>query len=81
MLRRDIKVGGRYLAVVSGRAVTVKVLAIRDLYIKQNSVGRTVVRYDVVSESTGRHLTFRSAARFLKEVVEPEPRTPDTPLI
>jgi hypothetical protein len=57
MKGKDISVGGRYLAKISGRIVTVRVDAVRESYD-----GRK--RYDVTNLSTGRTTSFRSATRF-----------------
>lgn len=61
MLKREIKVGGRYGARVSGKFVSVRVDAIRETFTSRAS-GATV--YDVTNLSTGRKLTFRSAQKF-----------------
>ena len=56
----EIEVGGRYTAKVSGVLTVVRVLAIRDT-CSHNGRARSVI--DAVNERTGRHTTFRSAAR------------------
>lgn len=58
MLAKHIKVGGLYLAKVSGRLTTVRVTAIRSCAFD----GRTV--YDVTNLRTKRTTTFRSAQKF-----------------
>lgn len=63
MTKSEIKIGGRYKALVNRNLVTVKVLAIR-----AKGYGTS---YDVVNETTGRHTTFRSAMKFRSEVPAP----------
>lgn len=65
MKKADIKIGGHYIARVSGKLTTVRVDAIQD----RNGIdgGRYVkahTDYDVTNLATGRKLTFRSAAKF-----------------
>jgi hypothetical protein len=57
MRAKDVMIGGRYLAKVSGRIVVVRVDQIRD-----GLSGRK--RYDVTNMATGRTTSFRSALRF-----------------
>ena len=70
MKAKDIKIGGHYIAKVSGKLTTVRVDAIR-----KTSRGRTnswsgryeqqaCTVYDVTNLATGRRVTFRSAAKF-----------------
>ena len=65
MKKAEIKVGGMYLAKVSGMVTTVRVDKIR-----QSPNGRTgefareITVYDVTNVKTGRSTTFRSAAKF-----------------
>ena len=61
MKAKDITIGGEYVAKVSGRLVKVRVNATRE---QSTYRGRTSTVYDVTNLSTGRHLTFRSAAKF-----------------
>lgn len=78
MKAKEIKVGGRYVAKVSNKLVTVRVDAIREVaghvsagsYLgwTQRRVADKVV-YDVTNLTTGRKTTFRSAAKFRREVV------------
>jgi hypothetical protein len=65
MKRRDIEVGGRYLAKVSGALVAVRVIEIKEIppaAWAARGTWRTL--YTAVSERTGRQLTIRSAQRF-----------------
>ena len=63
MKQVQIQAGGKYLAKVSGKIVTVRVDAIREGF-----KGR--LRYDVTNLATNRTLTFRSAMRFRKPAPE-----------
>lgn len=77
MKKQDIKVGGRYLAKVNNKIVTVRVDAIRETGADwHNPNGRSVTRYDVTNLETGRATTFRSAAKFQREA---EPESPMRP--
>ena len=60
MKKHEIKVGGLYLAKVSGVVTTVRVDAIRE----GTSFNRDATFYDVANLRTGRKTTFRSAAKF-----------------
>jgi hypothetical protein len=65
MKKREIEVGGRYLAKVSGALVTVRVIEIRQIPPPRwanRSASRTL--YLAVSERSGRQITIRSAQRF-----------------
>lgn len=64
MKKNEIKVGGKYLAKVSGKLTTVRVDAIRE---RENHNDRTSTVYDVTNLATGQKTTFRSAAKFRKE--------------
>jgi len=57
MKKDQVKIGGRYQALVSGRLVTVVVVA-----------AHPRGGYDVENLRTGRRLRFRSAARLRTEV-------------
>ena len=73
MKLKDITVGGRYVAKVSGVLTTVRVLAIREVppaWHLPESTWRT--RIDVVNERTGRKTTFASAAKLRRVAVEPK---------
>lgn len=79
MKKEQIVVGGRYLAKVSGRLVTVRVDEIRETetrhYPTVYGTSRTIkssTRYDVTNLVTGRHTTFRSAAKFQREAPAPD---------
>ena len=72
MKKNEIHVGSTYLARVSGRLVTVKVEAIRGgVNYRGIREGRDQRYYDVRNLSTGRKLTFRSAAKFHSVVGNP----------
>lgn len=77
MKAKEIKVGGRYIAKVSGKLTTVRVDAIREISRKSgtNYDGsrkyRDAVVYDVTNLSTGRRITFRSATKFRGEAGMP----------
>ena len=64
MKQAEIKVGHQYQAKVSGRIVVVHVDAIRET----TRFGKDVTVYDVTNLGTGRKLTFKSAAKFRREV-------------
>ena len=71
--KSEIKVGGHYLAKVSGRVVTVRVDTVREVPNYRNGGNRAVYTsdktvYDVTNLVTGRKTTFRSAAKFRSEV-------------
>lgn len=65
MKKDEIKVGGHYVAKVSGKLTTVRVDAIRETsaanYSWRTNNG---FRYDVTNLKTGRKTTFKSAAKF-----------------
>jgi hypothetical protein len=61
MKTKDIQIGGRYVAKMSGRETVVRVDAIRD---RLAFGGRWTTVFDVTNLSTRRRTTFRSAARF-----------------
>ncbi len=69
MKKSEIKVGGKYLAKVSGKLTTVRVDAIRERAYM--SGGQSQHYYDVTNLATGRQTTFRSAAKFRSEVKAP----------
>ena len=69
MKLKDVEVGGRYTAKVSGRVVTVRVTGIEEHPPTSWSVrsrSRTVIH--AISEATGRRITFRSAQRLRSRV-------------
>ncbi len=66
MLQKDVKVGGRYVAMVSGKLTVVKV----DSVSKRKGYGpgsKDTTMYSVTNETTGRKTVFKSAAKFRKE--------------
>lgn len=64
MLKKDIRVGGKYRAKVSGKIVTVQVDAIDLLTIRNHERAM----YHVTNLITGRKFTFQSAQKFRNEV-------------
>lgn len=75
MKRDEVKVGGLYLAKVSGKVTTVRLDAIREITKLSSSRdydGKAKYRdgemFDVTNITTGRKTTFRSAAKFRSEV-------------
>ena len=60
MKKQESKVGGHYVARISGRIVTVRVDAIREC----DGFKRVETVFDVTNLVTGRKTTFRSAAKF-----------------
>jgi hypothetical protein len=73
MKKAEIQVGGRYRAKVSGKFTTVRVDAIREVTKYRRGWASldnltTGLVYDVTNLTTGRQLTFASAARFIKVV-------------
>ena len=67
MRATEINVGGRYHAKVNGRVVVVRVDAIREYNPFFGGMPRhraAQLRYDVTNLSTGKHTTFKSAAKF-----------------
>lgn len=78
MKKSEIKVGGLYVANVSGKRVTVRV---DKIYVRSSWPGPTakdVTVYDVTNLSTKRTTTFRSAQRFLRPVTTNEESPPKT---
>lgn len=73
MKKAEIKIGGHYRVMVSGKLVTVRVDAIRDEIVGRgttNSPKRSLLTYHVTNLSTGRKTTFRSAAKFRQIAAE-----------
>ncbi len=68
MKAKDIVVGGKYTAKVSGKLVTVLV---QQIYERSNYNGRTTACYQCKNLDTGRELTFRSAAKFRRVAGDP----------
>ena len=67
MKKIEIRVGGLYLAKVSGRLVTVRVESIQEVYAYNSRLG---TRYGITNLLTGRMTAFRSAAKFRTAVKE-----------
>ena len=75
MKKSEIKVGGIYIAKVSGKLTTVRVDAIREVegfntgesYWTKKTNATTL--YDVTNLRTGRTTTFRSAAKFRSQAI------------
>ena len=65
MKLKDIEVGGRYRAKVSGRLTTVRVV---DLKESSTFGGRYRTTIVAVNEITGRQITIRSAQRLRSRV-------------
>lgn len=66
MKLKDIQIGGRYLAKVSGKLATVRVVEIREASSYVGGRPRTII--EAVNETTGRRITLRSAQRLRKPV-------------
>lgn len=93
MKQDEIRIGGRYLARISGKVVPVRVEAIRDTLTARRGpsytgMPRTRLRlvYDVTNLATGRKTTFRSAAKFrgpapAEPPVEEDKRTAEARLL
>ena len=67
MKKKDITIGGKYVARVSGNFVTVRVDAKRERF---DHKGKCKEVYDVTNLKTGRKLTFQSAAKFRWQATE-----------
>ncbi len=74
--KAEIKVGGHYVAKVSGMLTTVRVDSVREQEGYRSNVSNHRVKdstvYDVTNLTTGRKLTFRSAAKFRSEIIDPK---------
>ncbi len=57
----DVQVGGRYLAKVSQKLTTVRIVAIRE--VSPSLYSRAKTRIDAINEATGRTIILRSAQR------------------
>jgi len=66
MKLKDVEVGGRYRAKVSGQLVTVRVTELREVPAFGSSRAKTII--NAVNESTGRRITIRSAQRLRSRV-------------
>ena len=66
MKQKDVVIGGRYLAKVSGRLRVVRITEIQNSYSPATGHGRTT--FAAVNEATGRQVTIRSALRLRRKV-------------
>ena len=66
MKLKDIEIGGRYVAKVSGKLTTVRVVEIREASSYGSTRTRTII--EAVNEATGRRITLRSPQRLRKAV-------------
>ncbi len=65
MKAKEIQVGGRYVAKMSGKLTTVEVKGIRETSsYRAHQPYTPTTRYDVVNLTTGRQTMFRSATKF-----------------
>lgn len=71
MRKNEIEVGGRYLAKVSGKLVTVRVNRIRLIPADGGFYKTAQTRYYVTNLKTGREVIFKSARRFRGPAVIP----------
>jgi hypothetical protein len=69
MRHSEIETHGRYIALVSGELVVVRVTSVRHELAPNNG---TRWAYDVINEATGRNHTFRSVRKFRRAVREGE---------
>lgn len=69
MLKKEIKVGGKYIAKVSNKLTVVRVDSIKeyDGFRGQYRRVRAETCYHCTNLNTGRKLNFRSAAKFRRE--------------
>ncbi len=67
MKKSEIKVGGEYIAKVSGKLTTVRVDCTRNFC---NAQGGESTKYFVTNLATEKKLTFSSAAKFRREAKE-----------
>jgi hypothetical protein len=70
MKLKDVQVGGRYRAKVSGQLVTVRVVDLRETFAFRGGRSKTVI--EAVNEATGRRITLRSAQRLRSRVDQQE---------
>ena len=61
MKLNDVQIGGRYIAKVSGRVVTVRVVEIVQVEASRFARARTSI--EAVNEATGRRISIRSPLR------------------
>ncbi len=64
MKLKDVQIGGRYVAKVSGKVQVVRIAAKREVF--SGSQMRWV--FDAVNERTGRRITIRSPQRLRRRV-------------
>ena len=69
MKLKEIEIGGRYTAKVSGRLQVVRVLEIREAPGWGPS-GRSTTRIEAINEATGRKITIRSPQRLRSRVTK-----------
>lgn len=68
MLAKEIIIGKRYRARVSGKLTVVRVDGIREASCFRGGKLTDKTVYDVTNLTTGRRTTFRSAAKFRSEI-------------
>jgi len=66
MKLKDIEIGGRYLAKVSGQLVTVRVTELKEVPAFASDHWKTIIY--AVNEATGRRITIRSPQRLRSRV-------------
>jgi len=66
MKLKDIEVGGRYLAKVSGQLVTVRVTELKEVPAFASDRWKTIIY--AVNEATSRRITIRSPQRLRSRV-------------
>jgi len=66
MKLKDIEIGGRYLAKVSGQLVTVRVTEFKEVPAFASDRWKTIIY--AVNEATGRRITIRSPQRLRSRV-------------
>ena len=71
MLERQVKVGGHYVATVSGVKTVVRLDAVREVS-GYGPRSRNTKRFDVTNLVTSRRTSFRSAAKFQREATAAE---------
>lgn len=72
MKLKDIQVGGRYVAKVSGKLTTVRITDIRESYW----LDRLKTSIYAVNEASGRSITIRSPQRLRTRVNDPQVANP-----
>lgn len=66
MKLKDVEVGGRSLAKVSGQRVTVRVVELKEVPALASDRWKTII--NAVNETTGRRITIRSPQRLRQRV-------------